>query len=435
MPLTRVFLFLLLVSSISFPQELLTLEDAIKIALENNYSIQIARNEKEIADNNSYIGNVGFLPELDAQGSYQERITNTKQSFFDGRVIDRTDAESDNLTASIFLNWTIFDGLEMFASLDQLKELNKLGEVNLRTEVENNLAGIISAYYNIVREEKVLDVIRRNIEISEERVSIAQSEKEVGTASKFELLQAQVDLNEDKSTLLREELTLSNLKISLNQLLGRDVGIDFSVKDTIEIKNDLLFDELRTIALNNNASIQAAQHNINLSEIESRLARSEWFPEINLSGGYDYTKSTSQAGFIASNRNTGFFYGISASLNLFNGLNTKFRIENAEILKKNSMLEFSQVKNNIDAEFLNTYRKYQNSLQLVKLETENLLAAEENVEIARERLRVGSITPLEFRESQTDLLNAQSSLVAAQYEAKTAETDLLKLSGQIIKER
>jgi outer membrane protein TolC len=116
-------------------------------------------------------------------------------------------------------------------------------------------------------------------------------------------------------------------------------------------------------------------------------------------------------------------------------LSTKLRIENAEILIKNSMLEYNQVKNNVDAALLNTYRKYQNSLQLVKLETENLLTAEENVEIARERLKVGSITPLEFRESQTDLLNAQSRLVNAQYEAKTAETELLKLSGLIIKEK
>jgi outer membrane protein TolC len=425
-------LILLFLSSISSAQQLLTLEEAIEIALKNNYSIQIARNEKEIADNNSNIGNAGFLPELDASASYEERVTDTKQRFLDGREIDRIGAESENLNYLIELNWTIFDGLEMFAALDRLKELNKLGETNLKAEVENNIGSIISAYYNIVREEKVLDVIRRNIEISEERVSVAESEKDVGTGSKFELLQAQVDLNEDKSTLLQEELNLSNSKTLLNQLLGRDASMDFTVKDTIEINYNLSFDEIHSDIVENNSLILQAQQNINLSKIESRLAHAEWFPEINFYSGYNFLKSTSQAGFVASNRNSGYYYGLAASINLFNGLNTRFKIENAEIQINNSELLYKQAVNNVEAEFLNIFRKYSNSIQLVRLETENLAAAQENVEIAVERLRLGNITPLEFRESQTDLLEAQSRLVGAQYEAKTAETDLLRLSGQIV---
>jgi len=428
------FFIMISVSSISYTQELLTLEDAIRIALNNNYSIQIAKNEKEIADNNSNIGNAGFLPELDANAVYEERITDTKQIYFDGRQIDRIGAESDNLNYLIELNWTIFDGLEMFASLDRLKELNKLGEINLKSEIENNIGSIISLYYNIVREEKVLDVIRRNIEISEERVYLAESEKDVGTGSKFELLQAQVDLNEDRSALLQEELNLSNSKTLLNQLLGRDVNMNFSVKDTIEIDFNLSFDELHSLILESNSLVLQARQNINLSKIESRLAFSEIYPEVSFYSGYNFIKSTSQAGFVASNRNSGYYYGLTASINLFNGLNTRHRIENADILINSSELLYDQVVNNVEAEFLNIYRKYRNSIQLVKLETENLSAAQENVDIAVERLRLGNITPLEFRESQIDLLEAQSRLVGAQYEAKTAETDLLRLSGQLVNE-
>src|SRR5690606_3046758 len=130
----------------------------------------VARNEAEIADNNANIGNAGFLPFLDANGSYSKSINNTRQEFFDGRNVERDGAESSNLSLGVSLNWTIFDGLRMFASLDRLKALRETGELNFRLEVENNISEIISTYYNIVRLEEVLEVIR-----SEEHTSELQS--------------------------------------------------------------------------------------------------------------------------------------------------------------------------------------------------------------------------------------------------------------------
>jgi len=171
----------------SFSQEELSLEEAVRIALSNNYSINIARNDSKIADNNSNIGNAGFLPSLDASGTYIKSSNNTKQEYFDGRTIDRTGGKSTNITAGAELNWTIFDGLQMFANLDMLKELNRIGETNFKAEVETSLAAVIETYYNLIREKQVLDVLNQTILISEERVRIAESKKDVGSGSKFDL--------------------------------------------------------------------------------------------------------------------------------------------------------------------------------------------------------------------------------------------------------
>ena len=108
---SKIILFLVITfmfPELSFSQEVLTLEEAIKIALRNNFSINIARNEAEIANNNFTIGHAGMLPGLDANGSYSESINNTTQEFFDGRRSERNDAESSTLTAGISLNWTIY---------------------------------------------------------------------------------------------------------------------------------------------------------------------------------------------------------------------------------------------------------------------------------------------------------------------------------------
>jgi outer membrane protein len=132
-------LFLFFFSDQSLSQETLSLEEAIKIALSNNYSINIARNESEIAKNNVSLGNAGALPSLDVSGSYIKSSNDTKQEYFDGRTINRNGAKSTNITAGVNLNWTIFDGLRMYANLDMFKELNRIGEDNFREKVETNL--------------------------------------------------------------------------------------------------------------------------------------------------------------------------------------------------------------------------------------------------------------------------------------------------------
>ena len=200
------FFFISVFIIISFPfckifsQESLSLEEAIKIALLNNYSINIAGNEKEISDNNFSLGNAGFLPQLDAEGSYTKSSNNTSQEYLTGQQITGAGAKSTSLSGDITLNWTIFNGFQMFAGLNQLKELKKQGEINFKIVVENNISDLISTYYNIIRQKQVLAVIERSINISEERVRIAQDKKQLGSGSKFDLLQAQVDLNEDRSS-------------------------------------------------------------------------------------------------------------------------------------------------------------------------------------------------------------------------------------------
>jgi outer membrane protein TolC len=419
--------------TVSFPQQLLTVDNAVGIALKNNFSITIAGREKDISSNNAVPGNAGFLPTLSASGTYTESDNNTRQELYTGAVIDRKNAESNNFTGSINLNWTVFDGLGMFASYDALKQLKEIGEINYRSAVENNIAGVLTTYYDLVRKGVVLEVISRSIKISEERVKIAQNKREVGSASKFDMLQAQTDLNEDRSLYLNAELAYEQSKAALNKLLGRNPAEDFNVIDTIIVNKTLQLDDIKLAAVNDNTDLQLAQKNRNVAEADLRLSKSALFPEISLFGSYNVLRSETQAGQVRSNKNNGFSYGVSASLSIFNGLNTRRQIENAQIANEIAGYEFDSTKINIEASLQNTYKAYQNSLKLIELENENLNITEENVGIAMERLRLGNITQLEFREAQVNLLDAQSRLVNAQYEAKSAETELLRLSGGLVK--
>ena len=424
---------ILLASGLTSAQEVLSPQDAVAIGLKNNYSINIAENSLDIAENNASLGNAGVLPTLDATGSASRSVNSTTQKYSNGASVDVTGAVSKNYAAGINLNWTIFDGLKMFASLDQLKELKKVGESNYKLTVEQNINDILSTYYDIVRQKQVLEATQRSVAISEERLKITQSQKDVGAASKFDVLRAQVDLNGDKSSLMNQELTLQQAKTRLNQLLGRDVKTEFDVIDTIDVKTDLSYNDLFSVTMQKNNQLLLARQNKNVAEAQLRLERGDLFPVISLNLGYNYSRSESGAGFFVSSNTTGITYGVSATFNLFNGLNTRRKIENAEVSIESSNLAFNQVKDQVKADFENTYLKYQNSLKLVKLESENYKAAEENADIALEKLKVGSITPVDFRQVQLDLMNAKSRLLSAEYDAKTSETDLLQISGQLVK--
>ena len=414
-------------------QEVLSPQGAVTIGLKNNYSINIAKNSRDITENNASLGNAGVLPTLDATGSASRSVNNTTQEYSNGTSVDVSGAVSKNYAAGINLNWTIFDGLKMFASLEQLKELHQVGESNYKLTVEQNINDILSTYYDIVRQKQVLEATQRSVTISKERLRITQSQKDVGTASKFDVLRAQVDLNGDKSVLMNQELTLQQAKTRLNQLLGRDVKTKFDVIDTIDVKTGLSYNDLFSTTMQKNNQLLLAEQNKNVAQAQLRLERGDLFPVISLNLGYNYSRSESGAGFFKSSNTTGITYGVSASFNLFDGLNTRRRIENAEVSIESSELALKQVEDQVKALFENTYLKYQNSLQLVKLESENYKAAEENANIALEKLKVGSITPVDFRQVQLDLMNAKSRLLSAEYDAKTSETNLLQISGQLVK--
>ncbi len=432
MMIKKISLFLL-AASVLFCQEKLTLDKAIELGLQNNYSIRIAKNQAAVESNNFTLGNAGFLPKLDVTATISKTKANTKQEFKDSSSINSSNAETDSKNAGIALNWTLFDGFNMFVSYSKLKQFKEAGEINAKREIEDNVSLIIQNYYNIVSLQEGIKAQKDAIEISEERVKIADDKLKLGSASRLELLQAKVDLNADSSNLLKQQINLSNAKVNLNELLGRNTNIDFIIRDSISNSSNFSYDELKEQILAKNNELRIAEKNMEIARLNLSGIRSQIYPQLGAYINYNFSRLDYQAGLYKLNQNKGFSYGLSLSLNLFNGLNTDRQIENAHIDIMNSELEFNSTKNAVEADFEHEYLNYKNGLTLVKLEEENLEVAKQNAEIAMERFRNGSYSPLELREAQKALLDSKTRLVSAQYSAKFAEIELLRLSGQIIR--
>jgi len=416
-------------------QELLTLEEAIRIGLQNNYAIQIAGRDEAIASNNVTLGNAGFLPTVEGRATRILNENNSRQEFSGRAPVERSGATSTNLSSSVNLNWTIFDGMGMFVNYDRLQALEKAGKLFTRETIENALADITDAYFEVVRQEGKIQAIEDAIAISKARIELTEAQYKVGVSAKVEILRAQVDYNADRSELLNQQESLQNAKINLNQLLGRDPAINFNTQDSITVDRNLNFGTIDNGATAANPLLQRLSLNRELAQLDLKAVRASRFPVIGITSAYNFSRNEAeplndfQARF---NRNHGYNYGLTLSLPIFNGFNLNRQAQNARIAIEASELEYRQAQNQIDAELARAYSRYTNRLQLLDLEESNMVLAEENAKIALERYRLGLLTSIELREAQRNQLVAENRLIDIRYEAKAAETELKRLSSTIL---
>jgi len=424
---------LALFCNVCHAQEKLTLADAISIALKNNYSILVSKNELEMAANNNTAGNAGMLPSVNAAASGTHFSNDTKQSYSTGLEVNRTAVPSSNLSAGAALDWTVFDGFKMFATKGRLSELEGKGSISLKIEIENTLEKVISSYFDIVKNEELLKAAQEAIDIYQERVRISEAKFNIGSSSKLDVLQSKVDLNAQRSEQMKEQTALYNAKINLNQLLARPSETDFEAVDSIVISYHPKLDDLKKSVMTQNNSLLSAQKDLNISSFALKETESQRYPKASLGAGYNYSRVSNGVGLILLNQNTGLNYGFTVSWNLFNGFITNTQIKNAKINYENYTLLLNDVKSQVESQVLQAFKIFEDALEELKLEEENLVLAKENVSVSFERFRIGNGTQLELKEAQKSLDDAQNRTVSARYDAKIAETELMRLNGELVK--
>jgi len=414
-------------------QDVLTLNDAIKISLEKNYSILISRNEVEIAKKQNNIGNAGMSPSVSLNGNIGLANVNSYQEFSNGDNQDRKGAQNTNTGASVNLSWVIFDGLEMFAVKKRLGYNEKLNELELKQQMENTVYDIMVSYYNIVRITKLISSAKQNLSIYDERLKLTKIKVDIGSDSKVELLMTITDQNKVKTDILKLEQQLVAAKIQLNSLLVRSVDTEFSVPDSIAVNYEPNIDELKKTTLKNNSSILIAQQNQLIGEQYVKESRSVFLPRIQLNSSYNFILSKSEAGFLMLNRQLGFNAGLNASWLLFNGNRNRRLVQEREISLLNYKHLIDQNILQIDAIAFLNYKNFLTNKQIVSLEKDNLASATELIAISLERYKLGKANLLETKETQKIFEDAQVRYINSLYEVKLSEASLLRANGSLIK--
>lgn len=419
------------ISTSLFAQEQLTLQKAIELALDNNYGIKIAQSNQQLADNNFTLGNAGFLPEVTADFNKTYGVQDFERTLASGVDQSQTGAQNERTSYGANLNWTIFDGMRMFASYDQLNVLKAQSEESLKAEIELLIFNITTTFYQTALERERLILYDSNVLFSEQRLKVAKDKYELGKASKLEYLQAQVDLNSDKSQKITQQQTLTATKLELIRLMGVELdefSLTYSLTDTEELELQDLINGVES----QNPQLSALKKQELIASYDEKLNRGNMLPQVNLFAGYNHIKSESPAGFALVSTTDDITYGLSASWTLFNGFNVQRQVQNAKIQKDISTYQYDNQLNNFKTAIKQGYAGYSNSLELLDLEESNLAVARENNDISKERYVIGLSTPLELREAQLNYLNAELRYQNAAFNAKLAVIELKYLSGRLI---
>lgn len=418
-------------------QKVLTPEQAIDLALKNNYDIRLAKNDAAITANDYAYANFAFAPRVNGTISKVWNVTQTKQEFANGSKRDTSGIRSSNLTGNVSLQWTLFDGLKMFATRQRVEALRDLGELAVKDQVINTVANIVAGYYNVVQQKQQLRNITEQLSISEERVKLSDAKFQTGLGPKTDWLQSKVDYNALKASYLRQQTLIEQSKATLNQLMAIEAGNTiYDVMDTIPLNMELSYGSLKQQIQERNTGLMVAQQNLKVSQLQLKESRGDYFPVINFNSAYNYSRVNSNAATNSFspiyNQNGVINYGFSATIPVFNGLNVKRQVNAAKLNVDYQRLSLDNTRTQVDLSLTTAFKDYEYYKTAVTLEEENLELARENVMVAMERFRQGVSTVIETKEAQQSLEDAYNRLINARYNIKLAETQLLRLNGTLV---
>lgn len=416
---------------------LLTLEEAIASALKNNYDIRLSRNDSMVAALDYSFRNAALLPRLNANAGSTWNNNAQKQRFSDGTQRELNDILSNSYNMGVQLNWTLFDGMKMFATRDKARELVTLGELAIKNQVINTVAAVITNYYNIVRQKQMLRAVEEQMLLSGERAKLAQYKLDIGVGAKPDVLQGKVDLNAQKAAQLLQQTLIIQLKEQLNQAMNVKPGADYDVSDSIPLNTQIAIGDIQDNIENSNPTLLIAKKNIDIAGFTLKERKAERFPVISFNSGYSYGRNNNKATVNPFqplySRNIGRNIGLTATIPILNNFAVKRNIRQAQLDIQYQQLVYDNQKSLVSLSVLTAYKDYEMQKRALALEEENILLAKENVSIIFQVYKLNSTTLIQLKEAERSLQDAYTRLITARYNTKIAETELLRLKGELVK--
>ncbi len=419
-------------------QRTLTLEEAIATALQNNFDIQLSKNDSMVAAIDYSYRNAVFLPSLNAGAGATWNNNNQRQTLADGSKRKSNNIRSHNIQGNVALSWVLFDGFKMFATREKTEALLQSGSYTIKNQVINTISSVIQTYYNIARQEQLVKATNVQIELNSERAKLAQYKLDIGTGAKPDVLQSKVDLNEQLALRMQQELVTDQLKEQLVQAMNSGISAqEFSIPDTIPLDYGLTLGGVLEGIESSNPSLLLAKSRIEVANYALKEARAGMFPTIAFNSAYNYNRTNNKKVINQFsplfNLAFGYNYGLTANIPIFNQFRVRRQIRQDRLAIDFQQLAYESQHSLLNLAIVNAFREYERLKKQLKLEEENILLARENVDIVLQTYKLGMATLVQLRQAQLSYAQASDRLIAARFNTKVAETELMRLKGDIVK--
>ncbi len=447
-------LSILLIASSVRSQDLLTLEDVIRITIEKNFDIEVAKNNIQIAKNNNNIGLVGggqstggtvsggttgMLPQVSiAAGSPQNplgigRTTSTLKYSNPALNIDKQTLNSTSYSPSIIVTWYFFDGLKMFVTKKKLNRAEELSNLQYRLTVENTLLTALTTYYQMISIEQFIKSLNASLVLGDAQKNLAEEKLKAGVGSKVDVLQTQIDYNNIQAQIMQQQNLLNEQRVNLNIVLKQPPDSEFNVPDTIHIQTKPEYESALSNTDRNNSTILIGKKTIEIDLLALKEFKANRMPKIGITGNYTYQWISQDVGLQRLNQNYGYNGGFIFSWTLLNNLTTQTAMKNQtiQVASDNVRLEASklQEKSNLYKAFLS----FQNNLKIMEIEKQSAQMASQNLYIAAQRFKQGLSNYIEYRTVMQTHEDAQYQLSQAAYNTKLSELNFLKAQGLLVR--
>ena len=422
---------LLFFGAVEVNAQVLTLEDAINIALKNSLDIQLARNNIEASHINNHISVAGGLPTVTGSLTDNQAITNLNQKLSNGTTTIRSGNAINNLNSGITASFIVFNGFRVYAARSRLRALERLSEQQVVMQIQNIVANVMVKYYDIVRQQSYINTIQQAINVTFQQKQIIEARQSVGLANNADKCQAQLDLNAAQQELLSQELVLNQSKTDMMTLLTQRPDSSFVIRDTIVVDSTIQV-QMVLDSLQNNPELSSAEQQIRINEFIVREVRAQRYPAISLNTGYNYNRNQNAAGFTLLNQTNGPFIGLNVQVPIFNGGLLKRQERVARIDIRNAAVTRETLLNNMKAATVQAWQVYRNNLNRLQAERENNRVAAALLDLTLKRLELSAATIIEVREAQRSFVEAGYRLVNFAYAAKVAEIELKRIASQLL---
>lgn len=418
-------------------QDSLTVEQAVAYTLQNSYDILLARNDSLVAAVNYDFRNSAFLPTVNSTGNLLYNNNSQRQTLADGSEKIRSGIKSNNLANAVSLNLTLFDGFRMFIQRNGLDIALRQGSLTIKNAVVNTVATVINTYYDIVRQKQQLRNVEEQIALGADRLRLAQYKFDIGVGIKPDVLQAQIDVNNNKAAQVTQQVLIAQRKQTLNQLMNIVPAADYKVSDTIPVDMGLLLGNLLNNLPQTSPQLLSARANIQAAELAVRLAKADRYPTLSLVSAYNFSRTSNSAVINAFsplfNLNRGFNYGFSLSFPILNNFGVRRQIRQAQLSVSFQELQYKNQELLLNTGLQTSFQSYEGQKQAVAILDSNVALARENLFIERERYRLGRTTFIELRQAEENVSTTITNLINARYNLKLAETELLRLRGDLVR--
>ncbi|MBK7215464.1 MAG: TolC family protein [Bacteroidales bacterium] len=419
-----------MVPTFSIGQTLLTLKAAIDTTLRNSFDIRIAANNVNISKINNNAGVAGALPTVSASIADNQSLTNVNQELNSGTEIKKSNAAANSLTSSVTAGMLLFNGFKVMATRERLDLLQKQSEVLLNSEIQNSIAAVMTAYFDIVRQQQYLKIIRATLDVSKNKLDIIKRKKDVGMANDADYLQAMIDVNTAEQTERNQLLVIDQAKTGLQQIMSQNRYYSFDVTDSISLDKSLQINNILAY-LKQNPQYHYSEHQIRINEQIVKEVAAQRYPSLRFNTGVNFNRSQSAAGFTLLNQTYGPYAGLSLQVPIYNGNAYKVQKETAVYNLQNSKLQQENLLNDLNASAVRVFQSYSTNLEQVESQQKSLEMAQQLINVVMQRFSLNQATILDVKAAQASYESAGYQLVNLSFAAKISEIELKRLTYQL----